>query len=209
MGSNVFNVLVKPPTTDEPSTEKSNNKVADSEQNQNFDSFNDYLAAINEIAKAFNEQSIDSEQNRETEKTKKTEKKVETPKIEGKEKSETEEQTKLNDQSPACASKVTRGQKVNINEDDEHIKIQIEFTGYEFKPEDLDVQLINDDILYVLAENSDSKFERKFKLPPKCQMDKIQPKFQAEEQNKQTLNIYVPKKEDVKRIVNIPIRTPQ
>jgi len=205
--------LVKPPTTDEPSTEKSNNKVADSEQNQNFDSFNDYLAAINEIAKVFNEQSIDSEQNRETEKTKKTEKKVETPKIEGKEKSETEEQTKpvvpKNDQSPACASKVTRGQKVNVNEDDEHIKIQIEFSGYEFKPEDLDVQLINDDILYVLAENSDSKFERKFKLPPKCQMDKIQPKFQAEEQNKQTLNIYVPKKEDVKRIVNIPISTPQ
>merc|ERR1712141_155527 len=177
-------------TTDEPSTEKSNNKVADSEQNQNFDSFNDYLAAINEIAKAFNEQSIDSEQNRETEKTEKSEKIVETPKIEGKEKSETEEQPKpvvpKNDQSPACASKVTRGQKVNVNEDDEHIKIQIEFTGYEFKPEDLDVQLINDDILYVLAENSDSKFERKFKLPPKCQMDKIQPKFQAEEQNKQT-----------------------
>merc|ERR1712141_93267 len=205
-------------TTDEPSTEKSNNKVADSEQNQNFDSFNDYLAAINEIAKAFNEQSIDSKQNRKTEKTEKiekteeTEKKVETPKIEGKEKSETEEQTKPvepNDQSPACASKVTKGQKVNVNEDDEHFKIQIEFTGYEFKPEDLDVQLINNDILYVLAENSDSKFERKFKLPPKCQMDKIQPKFQAEEQNKQTLNIYVPKKEDVKRIVNIPISTPQ
>merc|ERR1712066_455190 len=110
------NVLVKPPT-DEHLTEKSNNKVTQSEQNQHFDSFNDYLAAINEIAKAFNEQSIDSEQNRETEKTEKTEKKVGTPKIESKEKSETEEQTNPvvpNDQSPACASKVTKGQKVNV-----------------------------------------------------------------------------------------------
>merc|ERR1719323_1483918 len=46
--------------------------------------------------------------------------------------------------------------------------------------EDLDIQVVNNNILLVKAEKNDQKkFERKFKLPAKCQLDNIQPKFNA------------------------------
>merc|ERR1711994_627810 len=109
--------------------------------------------------------------------------------------------------------------QVYVDENLDRVQIQIEFSGYDLKPEDLDVQVVNNNILLVKAEKNDQKiFEKKFKLPAKCQMDNIQPKFndggaadenseQEEDSNiTQTLNILVPKI-DVKKTVNIPINT--
>merc|ERR1739848_837248 len=109
--------------------------------------------------------------------------------------------------------------QVHVDENLDRVQIQIEFSGYDLKPENLDVQVVNNDILLVKAEKNDQKiFERKFKLSAKCQLDNIQPKFndggvadenseQEEDSNiTQTLNILVPKV-DVKKTVNIPINT--
>merc|ERR1712141_193931 len=109
--------------------------------------------------------------------------------------------------------------QVHVDENLDRVQIQIEFSGYDLKPENLDVQVVDNDILLVKAENDQKQkiFERKFKLPAKCQLDKIQPKFNgaaAAENSKQedddtarqTLNILVPKV-DVKKTVNIPINT--
>jgi len=109
--------------------------------------------------------------------------------------------------------------QVHVDENLDRVQIQIEFSGYDLKPEHLDVQVVNNDVLLVKAENDQKQkiFERKFKLPAKCQLDKIQPKFNgaaAAENSKQedddtarqTLNILVPKV-DVKKTVNIPINT--
>merc|ERR1712018_135621 len=109
--------------------------------------------------------------------------------------------------------------QVYVDENLDRVQIQIEFLGYDLKPENLDVQVVNNDILLVKAEKNDQKIlERKFKLPAKCQMDNIRPKFndggvadenseQEEDSNiTQTLNILVPKV-DVKKTVNIPINT--
>merc|ERR1712107_716724 len=94
--------------------------------------------------------------------------------------------------------------KVNVAEDLEKVQIQIEFTGYHFEPEHLDVQLIDENVLVVCAEDGEQNFERKFKLSPKCLLDKIMPKFKADEE-KQTMVILIPK--EVKKVVNIPICT--
>ena len=96
--------------------------------------------------------------------------------------------------------------QVHVDENLDRVQIQIEFSGYDLKPEDLNVQVVNNNILLVKAEKNDQKiFERKFKLPAKCQMDNIRPKFNAggaadenSEQEEasnitQTLNILVPK----------------
>merc|ERR1712107_175148 len=45
--------------------------------------------------------------------------------------------------------------KVNVVEDLEKVQIQIEFTGYQFEPEHLDVQLIDENVLVVSAEDGD------------------------------------------------------
>ena len=130
----------------------------------------------------------------------------------------------LKNQPRSSSQQVSQQQKrlltqVYVDENLDRVQIQIEFSGYDLKPEDLDVQVVNNDILLVKAEKNDQKiFERKFKLPAKCQMDNIQPKFNAggaadeiseqeEDSNiTQTLNILVPKV-DVKKTVNIPINT--
>merc|ERR1712038_1082010 len=109
--------------------------------------------------------------------------------------------------------------QVHVDENLDRVQIQIEFSGYGLKPEHLDVQVVNNDVLLVKAENDQKqKFERKFKLPAKCQLDNIQPKFKiaaAAENSEQedgdsitpqTLNILVPKV-DVTKTVNIPINT--
>ena len=108
--------------------------------------------------------------------------------------------------------------QVHVDENLDRVQIQIEFSGYGLKPEHLDVQVVNNDVLLVKAENDQNKqkFERKFKLPAKCQLDNIQPKFkiaaaaenseQEDDSITQTLNILVPKV-DVTKTVNIPINT--
>ena len=130
----------------------------------------------------------------------------------------------LKNQPRSYSQQVSQQQKrlltqVHVDENLDRVQIQIEFSGYDLKPEDLDVQVVNNNILLVKAEKNDQKiFERKFKLPAKCQMDNIKPKFNAggaadenseqeEDSNiTQTLNILVPKV-DVKKTVNIPINT--
>merc|ERR1712156_849613 len=130
----------------------------------------------------------------------------------------------LKNQPRSSIQQVSQQQKrlltqVYVDENLDRVQIQIEFLGYDLKPEDLDVQVVNNDVLLVKAEKNDQKiFERKFKLPAKCQLDNIQPKFNAggaadenseqeEDSNiTQTLNILVPKV-DVKKTVNIPINT--
>ena len=82
------------------------------------------------------------------------------------------------------------------------LEIKICLHGHKFKAEHLDVQLINDNILVVKAEDDEEKFERKFKLPSNVLVDKIESKFDVKEENTQTLAIHVPK--DIKRI-QVPI----
>merc|ERR1719189_195233 len=130
----------------------------------------------------------------------------------------------LKNQPRSSIQQVSQQQKrlltqVYVDENLDRVQIQIEFSGYDLKPEDLDVQVVNNDALLVKAEKNGQKiFERKFKLSAKCQLDNIQPKFndggaadenseQEEDSNiTQTLNILVPKV-DVKKTVNIPINT--
>merc|ERR1712018_674956 len=130
----------------------------------------------------------------------------------------------LKNQPRSSIQQVSQQQKrlltqVYVDENLDRVQIQIEFSGYDLKPENLDVQVVNNDILLVKAEKNDQKIiERKFKLPTKCQFDNIKPKFndggvadensEQEEDNNitQTLNILVPKV-DVKKTVNIPINT--
>merc|ERR1712213_186327 len=71
---------------------------------------------------------------------------------------------------PVSAARLTT--KVMVNEDLEKVQIQIDFSGFQFKPEHLDVQLIDENVLSVSAEEGEHKFERKFKLPKSCQFDK-------------------------------------
>merc|ERR1712213_59910 len=103
---------------------------------------------------------------------------------------------------PVNAARLTT--KVMVNEDLEKVQIQIDFSGFQFKPEHLDVQLIDENVLAVSAEEGEHKFDRKFKLPKNCQLDKIMPKFKDEE-TKQSLTITIPK--EVKKVINIPIST--
>merc|ERR1712211_17985 len=87
-------------------------------------------------------------------------------------------------------------------EDMNGVKIKIQFHGHKFMAENLDVQVINDDILLVKAEDDEKKFEKKFKLSSNVVFDKIESKFDIKEENMQTLDINIPK--DVKKF-QVPI----
>ena len=76
---------------------------------------------------------------------------------------------------------------VSCLEDMEKVEIKIRLHGYKFKAEHLDVQVINDNILDVKAEDDEEKFERKFKLSFNVSVDKIESKFDVMEENTQTL----------------------
>merc|ERR1712141_366198 len=92
--------------------------------------------------------------------------------------------------------------KVACQEIKEKVEIKIQFGGHKFKSENLDVQVINDDVLVVKAEDEEEKFERKFKLPSNILVEKIDSKFDVKEEDTQTLMINIPK--DVKA-VQVPI----
>merc|ERR1712066_242153 len=94
--------------------------------------------------------------------------------------------------------------KVACQESMEKVEIKIQFSGHKFKAENLDVQVINGDVLIVKAEGDVEKFERKFKLPSKSFIEKIESKFDTKEEDIQTLMINIPK--DVK-VVQVPIAT--
>merc|ERR1712004_800930 len=57
--------------------------------------------------------------------------------------------------------------KVMVKEDLEKMEIKIELFGAKFKPEHLDINVVNGCVatLVVKAEDGDQKFERQFKLP--------------------------------------------
>merc|ERR1712211_209885 len=92
--------------------------------------------------------------------------------------------------------------RVSCQEDMNGVKIKIQFHGHKFKAENLDVQVINDYILLVKAEDDEEKFEKKFKLSSNVVFDKIESKFDIKEENMQTLDINIPK--DVKKF-QVPI----
>ena len=96
--------------------------------------------------------------------------------------------------------------KVMVKEDLEKMEIKIELFGAKFKPEHLDINVVNGCVatLVVKAEDGDDqKFERQFKLPSETNIDKIDSKFfYKKDKDKQTLQITIPK--DVK-IVQLPI----
>merc|ERR1712066_353037 len=94
--------------------------------------------------------------------------------------------------------------KVACQESMEKVEVKIQFSGHKFKAENLDVQVINGDFLIVKAEDDVEKFERKFKLPSKSLVEKIESKFDTKEEDIQTLMINIPK--DVK-VVQLPIAT--
>ena len=85
---------------------------------------------------------------------------------------------------------------VNTNEDFEAIKISIEFHGHHFKEEDLNIELKDKTMLIVSLEDAENSFERYFRLPNQCKMDKIKSKFSKWHkgcQTIQTLHIKIPK----------------
>merc|ERR1712062_805465 len=83
--------------------------------------------------------------------------------------------------------------KVVCQETMEKIEIKIQFGGHSFKAENLDVQVINDNILVIKAEDDDEKFERKFKLSSNTLVEKIESTFDVKEEDVQTLIINIPK----------------
>merc|ERR1739848_703341 len=92
--------------------------------------------------------------------------------------------------------------KVACRDTMEKVEIKIQFGGHKFKAENLDVQVSNDDVLVVKAEDDEEKFERKFKLASNVLIEKIESKFDVKEEDTQTLMINIPK--DVK-VVQVPI----
>jgi len=92
--------------------------------------------------------------------------------------------------------------KVEVNEDLEKLEIKIELIGYDFKADELDVRVIDDSSLEVLANGNDQKYQKQFKLPSNAIIEKIQSKFEAKENDHQTLTISIPK--DVK-VFQVPI----
>merc|ERR1712227_277797 len=92
--------------------------------------------------------------------------------------------------------------KVSYNETLEKIEIKIQFHGHEFKSEHLDVQIIDEKLVVVTAEDSEEKFEKKFQLPSNALVEKIDSRLEIKDKEIQTLIVNIPK--DVK-IVKIPI----
>merc|ERR1712012_863426 len=92
--------------------------------------------------------------------------------------------------------------KVISQEDMEKVNITVVLCGHKLQPENLDVQVINNNVLVVKAKDDEEKFERKFKLPTNVLFDQIESKFDTKEENVQTLTINIPK--DVKKF-QVPI----
>merc|ERR1712213_265863 len=90
----------------------------------------------------------------------------------------------------------------NIKEDLEKVEIQIELVGYKFKGEHFEVRVVDENLLDIKAEGNDQKYHKQFKLASNAIIEKIESKFECNEEDKQTLTIKVPK--NVK-IFQVPI----
>merc|ERR1712004_853381 len=181
--------------------EEDEDKVC-SEERQ-FESMRDYFEAIETWAKALNNESenIDSE------------KAIEEKKSDGSDNEDEirdslldamDVQVQPEQPKEVMVEKVVTkfGSKVSVNETLEKVEIKVDLMGHKFNAEHLDVQVVDENLLIVKAEDGDMKFERKFKLPQNANIDKIQPKFSKQEEDKQTMTINIPK--EVK-IVQLPI----
>merc|ERR1711963_18695 len=90
----------------------------------------------------------------------------------------------------------------NIKEDLEKVEIQIELVGYKFNGEHFEVRVVDENLLDIKAEGNDQKCHKQFKLASNAIIEKIESKFECNEEDKQTLTIKVPK--NVK-IFQVPI----
>ncbi len=90
--------------------------------------------------------------------------------------------------------------KVSVFEDLEKMEISVEFQGHKFKPENLGVQVLDDEFLVVKAMEGERKFEKRFKMPKKALMDKVESAFKNKTDDKQSLTIKVPKDVQIKQI---------
>ena len=157
-----------------------------SEQRQ-FCSMKDYLEAIETMAKTM---MIEQKETKKSLEVKKSDEKQEVVKSEA--------------EKPVAKQEIVKqfGSKVCLNETMDKVEIKIDFMGHKFSGEHLDVQIIDGNVLIVKAEDGDKQFERKFKLPEKCNIEKVESKFSNKEEDKQTMTITIPK--EVK-IVQVPI----
>jgi len=98
--------------------------------------------------------------------------------------------------------KVTKktSQNMSIKEDMAQLQIKIELEGYNIKPETLDVQVINDEIIQVKSDSEDLKFDRKFKIPLRSEVEKIDCKIDSKEEGKHSIIITIPKANKIKQI---------
>merc|ERR1711963_960578 len=90
----------------------------------------------------------------------------------------------------------------NIKEDLEKVEIQMEHDGYKWKGEHFEVRVVDENLLDIKAEGNDQKYHKHFKLASNAIIEKIESKFECNEEDKQTLTIKVPK--NVK-IFQVPI----
>ena len=78
----------------------------------------------------------------------------------------------------------------SYREDMEKVEIKIQLQGHKFKAKNLNVQVINDDVLFIKAKDDEEKFESLIKLPSNVLINKIKSKF---EKKTQTLYFNLPK----------------
>merc|ERR1711860_474670 len=164
-----------------------------SEERQ-FESMRDYFEAIETVAKALNNER----ENEDTEKAieeKKSDVSDNEDEIRDSLLDEMDVQVQPEQPKEVMVEKVVTkfGSKVSVNETLEKVEIKVDLMGHKFNAEHLDVQVVDGNLLIVKAEDGDKKFERKFKLPQNANIDKIQPKFSKQEEDKQTMTINIPK----------------
>ena len=181
--------------------EEDEDKVC-SEERQ-FESMRDYFEAIETVAKALNNESENEDSEKAIEE-KKSDDSDNEDEIRDSLLDEMDVQVQPEQSKEVMVEKVVTkfGSKVSVNETLEKVEIKVDLMGHKFNAEHLDVQVVDGNLLIVKAEDGEKKFERKFKLPQNANIDKIQPKFSKQEEDKQTMTINIPK--EVK-IVQLPI----
>lgn len=181
--------------------EEDEDKVC-SEERQ-FESMRDYFEAIETVAKALNNER-EKEDTEKAIEEKKSDVSDNEDEIRDSLLDEMDVQVQPEQPKEVMVEKIVTkfGSKVSVNETLEKVEIKVDLMGHKFNAEHLDVQVVDGNLLIVKAEDGDKKFERKFKLPQNANIDKIQPKFSKQEEDKQTMTINIPK--EVK-IVQLPI----
>merc|ERR1711963_869985 len=129
-----------------------------------LESMRDYFEAIETVAKALK----NAHENEETEKEEQSDSEDE---IRDELLDEMEVQVQPERSREVAPKEITQvvtkfGSKVSVNETLEKVEIKVDLIGHKFTTEHLDVQVIDENLLIVKAEDGDKKFERKFKLPP-------------------------------------------